>query len=386
MPDRDLRRAVLVAVAAGAVAGPGIPPAHAAERGAIEGRVLNETTGEPQAGARVVLTSARDDGSGSRRVTATTDARGAFAFDDLPTGDDRFYAVDARFAGGLFAGGVVRLPEDTRTPPVVETKLRVWDTTTDPRAIVVARDSMFVVPGDGGAGVIEALQVTNVAEEAYIGRGRALGAERDGEVASLGFAVPAGAEIPPAPIVDSDLDIPAIVETTFGFAATTAIPPGKWRIVYSYNLSGDGGTFDLSRPVLYPTLELSVYAGDPLTIDGNRVAPDGTESVDGKTYDVYSASETMEAGDRIEMVAIAQASAGNLLAVGGVVAAVVLGAVAIVVMLRRRGRRAAPAERSRGELVEAIARLDLAKEQGLVPEDEWGPRRAALKRELERTP
>jgi hypothetical protein len=384
VPDDCLRRALLLAVAA-TVAAPAAPSARAAERGSIEGRVLNETTGEPQPGARVILTTARDDGSGGRRLRTTTDSRGSFRFDGLATGDDRFYAVDARFDGGLFAGGVVRLPEDTRIPPVVETKLRVWDTTTDPRSIVVGRDSLFVVPVDEGAGVIEALQVTNVSEQAYVGRGRALGAERDGAVASLGFAVPAGAEIPATPIVDSDLDIPGVVETSFGFAVTTAIPPGEWRIVYSYNVRGDGGTYDLSRPVLYPTLELSVYAADPLTVDGNRVAPDGTETVDGKTYDVYSASETMDAGDRLEMVAIARAPAGSLLAVGGAVAAIVLGAAGIVVLLRRQGRRAVPAERSRDDLVEAIARLDLAREQGLVAEAEWGPRREALKRELERT-
>jgi hypothetical protein len=304
-------------------------------------------------------------------------------FEDLPTGDDRFYAVDARHDGGLFAGGVVRLPADTRQTPVIESTLRVWDTTTDPAAIVIRRDSIFVVPSDDGAGVIEAVVVANIADEAYIGRGRALGAERDSEVPSIGFAIPAGAELPPVPVVESDIDIPSLVETSFGFAATVAIPPGQWRVVYTYQVTGDGGVYDLSRPALYPTLELGVYAGEPLTIEGGRIAPDGTRDVRGKTYDLYSATGSLEAGDRIDLLAVAEASASNLLAIGAGAAAVVVAAAGLVLLVRRRARRPADDAPSRADVVEAIARLDLAKEQGLIPEAEWSTRRDALKQSLE---
>ena len=358
-------------------------PASAAGTGTIRGRVLNETTGEPQAGVQVTLTTALDDGSKGRGIVTTTDERGRYVFEDLATGDDRYYAVDARYDDGLFAGGVVRLPDDTATPPVIESTLRIWDTTTDPAAIVIRRDSIFVVPTDDGAGVIEAVVVANVADEAYIGRGRELGAEPDGRVASLGFALPAGAQLPPVPIVESDIDFPSLVGTSFGFAATTAIPPGQWRVVYSYEVPGEGGTYDLSRPALYPTLELGVYAGDPLAINGSRVESDGTRDVRGKTYDLYSSTGALEPGDAVDMVAVAEASASNLLAIGGVVAAVIVGAGGLVLAIRRRARRATPEAAEREDVVEAIARLDVAKEQGLIPETEWASRRDALKRTLE---
>lgn len=379
MSDHYVRAALTLALAGVLVAA---PTASAAETGTIRGRVLNETTGEPQAGARVTLTSALDDGSEGRRLTTTTDERGRYVFDDLPTGDDRYYAVDARHDDGLFAGGVVRLPGDTDQRPIVDTTLRVWDTTTDPAAIVVRRDSIFVVPSDNGVGVIEAVVVANIADEAYIGRGRELGAEEDGEIASLGFALPPNAELPPVPIVESDIDFPSLVETSFGFAATVAVPPGQWRVVYSYEVPGEGGTYDLSRPALYPTLELGVYAGDPLAIDGGRVAPDGTRDVRGKTYDLYSSSGTLEAGDAVDMIAVAEASASNLLAIGAAVAGVVAAAGVLVFLIRRRSRREAPTVR-REDVVEAIARLDLAKEQGLIHEQEWASRRDELKRTLE---
>jgi hypothetical protein len=251
---------------------------------------------------------------------------------------------------------------------------------------VVRRDSIFVVPSDDGVGVIEAVVVANIADEAYVGRGRELGAEQDGEVASLGFALPPNAELPPVPIVESDIDFPSLVETSFGFAATVAVPPGQWRVVYSYEVAGEGGTYDLSRPALYPTLELGVYAGDPLAIDGGRVAADGARDVRGVTYDLYSSSGTLEAGDAIDMIAVAEASAGNLLAIGAGVAAVVAAAGALVFLIRRRSRRETPEPARRGDVVEAIARLDLAKEQGLIHEEEWASRRDELKRTLEEEP
>ncbi|MDQ4125587.1 MAG: hypothetical protein M3134_08315, partial [Actinomycetota bacterium] len=278
---------------------------------------------------------------------------------------------------------VVRLPEDTSRPPVIDSTLRVWDTTTDPAAIVVRRDSIFVVPSGDGVGVIEAVVVANIADDAYIGRGRELGAQQDGQIASLGFAVPAGAELPPVPIVESDIDFPTLVETSFGFAATAAIPPGQWRVVYSYQVAGEGGTYDLSRPALYPTLELGVYAGAPLRIEGNRVEPDGTRDVEGKTYDLYSSSGTLEAGDDVDMIAVAEASASNLLAIGAGIAAVLVVAAGLVVAIRRRSRRTAAETPTREDVVEAIARLDLAKEQGLIEETEWASRRDDLKRSLE---
>ncbi|HYP24405.1 MAG TPA: carboxypeptidase-like regulatory domain-containing protein [Actinomycetota bacterium] len=378
MPDHHVRAALALTLVLLTAA-----PVEAAETGTIRGRVLNETTGEPQEGVSVTLTSALDDGSRQRAVVTTTDERGRYLFEDLPTGDDRYYAIDARHDDGLFAGGVVRLPEGTAKPPVIDSTLRVWDTTTDPAAIVVRRDSIFVVPSDDGAGVIEALVVANISEEAYIGRGRELGAEQDGEIASLGFAVPREARLPPVPIVESEIDFPTLVETSFGFAATTAIPPGQWRVVYSYEVPGDGGTYDLSRPALYPTLELGVYAGEPLRIEGGRVSPDGSRDVEGKSYDLYSSSGTLEAGDSIDMIAVAEASAGNLLAIGGIVAAVVVAAGALVFVIRRRSRGTAPEPPAREDVVEAIARLDLAKEQGLIQETEWASRRDALKRSLE---
>ena len=366
--------------------------------GAIRGRVLNETTGDPQAGVDVTVTSALEDGSTPRTYETRTDGHGRYEITGLVPDDDRFYAVDARWQQGLFAGGVVQIPEGTRRAPVIKTTLRIWDTTSDPTAIVVERDSIFLVPSDEGIGVIEALHVTNTSDKAYIGRGAALdgateeggppGAEEDGQVPSLGFALPEAAELPASPIVDADIDIPSIVGTSFGFAATIAIPPGNRSIAYSYELPGEGGTYELSRPALYPTLEVSVFAADPLRVESNRLEPNGTEQVEARTYDRYTTTEALEPGDELQAIAIADADPGGVLAMAGM-AAVLLALAGGGVFLVRRLRPRAPGTQAppdRAEVIEAIARLDLSKDKGALSEEEWASRRAELRRRLDRIP
>ncbi|MGH2807996.1 MAG: carboxypeptidase-like regulatory domain-containing protein, partial [Actinomycetota bacterium] len=242
--------------------------AGAAELGTITGRVINQSTGEPQRGVTVILTSGTEDGSGRLSRRAVTDRRGRYEFDELPTGQDRFYALDARFDGGTFAGRAISIPSDTTQTPVIETTLRVWDTTTDPGAVVIQRDDLFVISTDAGAAVIESVTIANVSDRAYIGRGRQIGGA-DASGASVGFALPDGARN--VNIEDSDIDIPALVELDAGVAATVAFPPGETRVTFSYEIPGSGASVDLSRPALYPTLELSVFAKPPLEIRSNRL-------------------------------------------------------------------------------------------------------------------
>ena len=86
------------------------------ERGSISGVVTNGTTNEPQPGVEIRLLGGLrdDDGNFSQEISevARSDARGRFEFAELPSGEDRAYALDAAFEGGSFPGGVVTIPTD----------------------------------------------------------------------------------------------------------------------------------------------------------------------------------------------------------------------------------------------------------------------------------
>lgn len=76
---------VALALLVGGVAG---PPARAQEAGAgaVRGRVFDAETGEPVAGATVVIVGSAPEGGEPSREVGVTDAEGAFAFPAIPAG------------------------------------------------------------------------------------------------------------------------------------------------------------------------------------------------------------------------------------------------------------------------------------------------------------
>lgn len=365
-------RRLTTAAATVAFLAAGIAPATAARTGVIEGRVINQSTGQPQSGVRLALTSGTEDAAPQIIARTRSDARGRYRFDDLTTGEDRFYALDARFDGGLYAGRPLTLPSDTDARPVIRSTMRVWDSTSNPEVIVINRDDLFAVGGEAGLGVIQSVTVTNTSDDAYIGRGAGLLGEA-ASGASVAFGLPAGAS--DIQIRDSDLDIPEIVPVDRGFAATVAFPPGETSTTFSYALSSDDGSFDLSRPVLYPTLELSIYAAEPLEIRSNRLQEADAVDLEGRTYRQWASEDTIEAGDPLQAIAVTGGAVAVWPVVAGFAALVLLGAVAGW-LLRRRKPDTPPIDRNK--LLEEVAHLDLEYEGGRLERDDWDDRRAEI--------
>ena len=383
-----MRRLTTVVVVVLALFQPASPAAAAQNNGVIRGRALNGATGSPQSGVVMVLTQTRRGGESTATYRARTDHEGRYRFEELATGDRLLYALDARYDGGLFSGRVLQIPEQKEPAPVIDTTLKVWETTSDPRAVILSRDDLFVRPADGGLSVIESVTVANLTHLAYIDRAASMRATGPGPAASLGFALPVDGECRPAECgigAAEPIDIPVIVPREYGFAATVAIPPGRSQITYSYRVQGSGGSFDLSRTALYPTAETSIYATEPIELDSARLLPDGEATIGGDSYRVWSSREGIDAGDQIGAVAVAQAGASASL-VGGVGAALLVMLVAGGYALKRRRKAsAAPAQpepMSRDEIVRRIAELDLEFREGELERERWQEERVRLKARL----
>lgn len=377
----------LVAIAAAAAALCAVSPAAAARTGTIEGRVVNATTGRPQQGVEVTLTSGGDVRSFEDTVVTGRDGR--YRFDGLRTGEDRFYVLDAVYKDGLFAGRPITLPADTRQEPVIESTLRVFEPTTDPNAILIRRNNLFVVHEDDRLSIVESVKVVNPTNNAYIGRGSALDAssgDDDERSPSLGFALPDGLIPESFRWLEADVDVPEAVELQgVGFGITTAIPPGEVDFTFTYQVRGEGGTFDLSRRALYEVTEINVFAADPLSVETNRLEQGDTETIGGTPYDRFTTTEPAGAADPIQILIVAEAGASlPLIAGAGVgLALLVLIAVAAFKRTRRHPERAkAPHAPEREQLIAAIAELDLRHESGDVPRDQYAARRDELKRRL----
>jgi hypothetical protein len=357
-------------------------------RGSISGVVTNGTTNEPQPGVKIrLLGGLRDDeGTFSQEISevARSDARGRFEFPELPSGDDRAYALDATFDGGSFPGGVVTIPSEG---DVIEVEQKVWDTTSDPRAIVIQRNNMFLLRGDNGASVIDSYTIINVSEEAYIGRGAAMGeGSADGPAPTLSFSFPERAD--GIQIADSDLDIPELLNTETGVGITSAVPPDETRITFAYRLPVNTGQVDLSRRALYPILNLGVFAEPPFTIDSTRLTEDGEVTIEGETYTRYRSEESVTEGNSIPMIATAEGSTDTALVAGAAAAGTLVLVILVLVLIRRRSRRSSPergpvrVEESRDDLLVAIARLDLEYRNGQLDQESWSARRSELKARL----
>ncbi|HWL64912.1 MAG TPA: hypothetical protein VNP73_02965, partial [Actinomycetota bacterium] len=310
----------------------------------------------------------------------TTDASGRFEFAGLATGEERSYAVDARFQGGFFAGRPVRLPPDTQQEPVIEATLRVWETTTDPAAVLIARDDMFAVLGKQGIAIIEAVTIVNQTDMAYIGRGGGSSGEAK---ASFGFSLPVECRASGVAIVDSDIDIPEIVCTDFGFGITSAIPPGETRTTISYQVPGATSTFDLSRTALYDVSSFSVFAADPLELETNRLEKEEEVTLAGERYERWTSTAPVDPGDALQVVALAKAGTEPGLYIGIAAAIVFLSALLLFALRHRRRAGADDAEPPKGqEVVHAIARLDLAYRNGDLTHHDWSMKRRELKQRL----
>lgn len=184
------------------------------------------------------------------------------------------------------------------------------------------------------------------------------------------------------------MDIPRVVETDTGFGITAAVPPGETKVVFSYSVTGTGGVYEMSRPALYPTLDYALYLTDPLRVDTDRLRERGEETVGDRTYRVWRSAGTLEAGDLIQVQAVAEAgmSAALLWGAGAGFAAL---AALVAVALWRRKQRTGPARQpvrapTRREAMIEIAELDLKKEAGEIDEREWAQRRHSMKARLEK--
>jgi hypothetical protein len=360
-------------------------PAVASEHGELRGRVIDGRTGAPRERVPVVLVVA--EGSRQDIMRTRTNVRGRFEFRDLDTGEGTSYVLIARYARGQFARGPMSLSPDRDLQSL---DVQVWETTTDPAAISVDRDAIFVVPNQGEVSVIESIVVENNSARAYIGRrGREEGAGWMNP--TFGLALPAQAR--DVQVLESSIPILNVVPTDFGAGITSAIPGGETRVTFAYRLPGLVGSYDLSRTALYGTRDVSVYVADPFEISSNRLARSKTQRIGGKTYRVWSSKDWVEPGDPIQIRATAEAGAGPAV-IGGIVAGSLVAALAVFAgarrLLKRRSGRApasspAPTEQSastRRDLVAAIAELDLRYRSGEIAEADWRTKRAELKSHL----
>ncbi|MCX7670573.1 MAG: carboxypeptidase-like regulatory domain-containing protein, partial [Anaerolineae bacterium] len=376
------QRAVLVYVRSLSL-GPLFAAAPITGTGVISGVVTNGSSGQIVPNAAVELgifdQSALLD---TRRTTA--DGAGFYRFTGVPT--DTTFIFVARVTG---PGGYTYSSEPGQFAAnrnELDLPVKVYETTADPTGVRAERVH-FIVEFDAGRAYFTELIVFSLdGNRAYVGDG----------AGTLRFTVPKGAE--GLAISDGELG-GRYIATADGFVDTVPLPPGRGsrQVLYRYEIPYSGTTLELARSLPYPAVNVNVLvsevgarvASDQLKDQTVRQTPSGNFiSLSGQNLpanqpitlrfsDLPTAS-TAGTGSAAASAAGDRTLALILLAVGGLL----VGALVAWPLLRKRAAAPAAAAAAPDDLIDALARLDLAHQAGELSDAAYRDARLKLKAQL----
>jgi hypothetical protein len=350
-----------------------------AGEGRIGGRVERAASGQPVEGVTVVLHafSGMKEEEAGRAVTGPD---GAFQF-SATYDEGKVFWVSVEYEGVRYTSDLLRL---TDAQPEATAVLQVYETTASPEHIRIARGHFIVEFAEGAVHVAELYVISNGGQATFVG---------DEQGRTLQFLLPPGAT---DVMVDDAPPGGQFVQEGDVLWDTAPVPPGESTVqhIVDYLLPYDPDRgLDLVRSYAYPALQVNLMVpqvGVDVESDLEFMGTVGTE----RTYLVWRGTSLApgqawsvrfrgrpEAGAAEASGKAAASPAGppGLLVAFGGLALLVLGAF-LFVGLRGRGRAREDPER----LLDAIARLDEAYEDGELDEATYRERRAALKEALAR--
>jgi uncharacterized membrane protein len=352
----------------------------------IAGDVIQVSSGaDVPNGLEVTLITYSGTGSPISEKSVAVGADGAFEFTGFQKGDGYRYELVTNH-GNLLQ--TVRVEDAINAE---EIGLRIFETTPDLDGISVTTHVMIVPRVDGKdriMGVLELVQISNGGDRTFVAD--LANPAPDGLPRLLRFSLPSGYE---DLTVDSDLPSGTVLEIETGFALSNAVPPGDFRILYSYTSRYDGSETVFSRGLPNDVHEYRVLLPDEA---GTASAPgffeSGTETLGETTYKVLTRTG-IPSGERFEISftdlpepttfqSIQNILGGSTWATIGVPAAA---AIAMAVLLGyvfiyrpRRQPRFAPGTAGREALVKEIADLDRRYEAGEIDDETYAAERQAL--------
>ena len=386
--------AAVTAAAPAAVAATPAPASTvpAEQLGTLTGQVVNGTLNAAVPAGLVVTLHGFDAHSTapelSVALTTTLQAGDGFRFENVPYSASQQFVVTALYAGATYATDVLAFAPEA---PALETTLRIYETTTEPSGVRIARVHTFLEFASPQALTVGQLYVfSNLGDATY-----------GGAEAPLHFSLPAGA---------ADISVQGATEGDNLFLAgdgldlAQAVMPGQRtaQVLLSFSLPY-AGELDYEQRLVYPVERLNVLITDlAVALDDSALESLGIADAQGMQFQNFEQS-SLPAGESLRFhlsgqpgpvpangVAAPGAAATPAAAVTTRPWALVaglgglgLGLVGAGFWLYRRGSgpRAAPAP-SREALLEALAELDERYAAHAVSEPDYQRQRATLKQRL----
>jgi hypothetical protein len=412
-----IRRRIAIAFVAALVALIVAAPSAAARAGAVEGRVVNGTTGERLSGIDVTMHLSSDQAEiGTATTTSGTDGRFSFP---APASGVTTFSVSATYDGNEYW-----TQDFSALEPPTDVPVRVFEPTTEPKDISVASWVVWIDREATGAAVQHSLRWSNEGTRAFVGSGT------DAE-SRVVVQVPLAPGASNFQFLDLFLRSPGRVQGS-SFVDDAPLPPGGSAGTIRYTTPG---LSSLDLPVTLPTKSLRVLIPQDVEVRSAELTPSGQTTQQGVAYAIYAATD-LAPGDRVRLSLSGLTAAGGTQGGPSTTLVIVIGSAIVVAMgvvvvwrlgrVGRQVRRPVPARRSasrvgrgggrerpapartarrpraasnangrrRGEpseeddvdlLIDEIAALDLSFERGLLEESSYRALRAAAKRRLLRS-
>ena len=354
--------------------------------GVISGTVINGTTGAPMPDLTVEL-GIFDQTSLLEQRTAKTDSAGVFRLTELPTDAGIVFAGRVEYQGMPSSSDFITFEPGKNE---LNLPLSVFETTTDASGVRADRVHFILDFGPGQAQIAELMVFSLDGNRAYVGDGAGV----------LRFTLPAGAQ---GLEIDGDTQDGRYQVTADGFVDKLPLQPGEStrQVLYRYSLPFTGDKLDFARTLPYAAANVNALVtdiGQKLTSDDQLVNQGVRETQQGNFYNLVG--QNLAAGQpvTIQMTGLAAASAaagaevtpttGGGTATGRILLWVLIGLAATgaallvaLPLLRRRGAEAKGAV-TRDEVVDALARLDMAHEAGELSDAAYRDERMRLKAQL----
>ena len=203
----------------------------------VEGQFSNGTPGGGSVSGMTVLLHQESE-TAHEDLEASTDEDGRFRFDGVAFDPATEYAVSATYQGAMY--GMDLDLSATSTPPI---SLTVYDATDSLDVLSVPSASILVDAVDSSAQLVSVLEITrlsNDSDRTYVPGQDPMRVPR--------FGLPSGSQDLK---VDTDLMAAEFIQVDRGFALASAVPPGAYALMYSYQVSYSGSSlpFDRSFPL-----------------------------------------------------------------------------------------------------------------------------------------
>ncbi len=348
-------------------------PTWAQGAGKIEGRVTNGSqNGAPVKGITVTL-HIFEDTKEKQTLETTTDGEGFFAFEGINTGENLRYVATVKFQGLIYNSSVSAF---TAGQNVLSLPIEVYETTKSDEDIVVERAHFIIDIKENSLLISEMFFFNNRGTRTFTGSELP-----SGELATLRFALPQGAEnvsFPSGAILQGD-------ELFYSFPVMPG--PMSQPIIIEYSFPFSGSEVRLSHKVFYPVERYNILVVDAgIDVKSPRVEFRGRVGQGEAQYLNYEGNN-LEKGSELVIELSGLRKVGRPSGFGKswwsiALVTLLLLALFVAYPLLRRRARLAPVSSLEEQLLQELAELDDAFEQGLIDEETYRHRREEKKKHL----